>query len=149
MIHLRDFAAVDQGAVRRLIVDGLGEHWGNVDETLNRDLNDIAASYADGRTVVAEVDGEIVATGTIVPERDATAVILRMSVAPSHRRTGLGRRIVDELLQTAHEWAARRVVLETSSGWSDVIAFYVACGFEITGEQQGDFGPDTWFELLL
>lgn len=43
-----DFEAADQVEVRSLILDGLSDHWGRVDETLNRDLDDIAASYGRG-----------------------------------------------------------------------------------------------------
>jgi putative acetyltransferase len=143
---LRDFEPPDQVLVRRLVVAGLVEHWGAVDESLNRDLVDIASSYAHGRTVVADVAGDIVGTGTIVPHGDSSAELVRMSIAAGYRRSGLGRRIVDELCRTAREWSVARVVLETSSHWTDVIAFYLACGFEITGERKGDFGRDTWFE---
>jgi len=146
---LRDFEPRDQARVRRLVVDGLGEHWGVVDESLNPDLVDIASSYAHGRTVVVALGADIVGTGTLVPRGTSSAEIVRMSISPELRRSGLGRRIVEELLRTAREWSVSRVICETSSHWTDVVAFYLACGFEITEEREGDFGRDTWFERLL
>lgn len=154
-VVVRDFRPADQAAVRRLVLDGLAEHWGTVDETLNPELDDIATAYGAGRTLVAEreVDGTLVATGTILPRPDdhvdSTAEIVRMSVAAPARRTGLGRRVLDELLATARSWSATRVVLETHSSWTDAVGFYLASGFVVTGTVDGDFGPETWFERRL
>lgn len=148
-IELRDFERRDQPRVRRLVLEGLGEHWGSIDESLNRDLDDIAASYVSGRTVVALLQGEVVGTGTVVSRDASSAEIVRMSVASSCRRSGVGRALVEELIRTARTWSSQRVVLETSSGWTDTIAFYLACGFGTTGVRDGEFGEDTWFELRL
>jgi GNAT superfamily N-acetyltransferase len=146
---LRTFRPGDQDEVRSLIVDGLRERWPMFDDRMAADLADISASYGDGRTVVVEVDGSIVGTGTVVLRDGSTAEILRMSVSRRTRRTGLGRLIVESLIETAREWGAARVVLETTSGWSDAVAFYLSCGFTITHHQDGPLGEDTWFELRL
>ncbi|MEI7754467.1 MAG: GNAT family N-acetyltransferase [Actinomycetota bacterium] len=98
-----EFQPGDQDAVRSLILAGLGEHWGHIDESLNPDLADIASTYGHGRTLVVRRTGEIVATGTIVPRDESTAEILRMSVAADQRRSGLGRLVVEELLRTARD----------------------------------------------
>ena len=47
----------NEDAVRSLILDGLQEHWGSVDPTLNPDLDDLAATYAAGRVLVADRRG--------------------------------------------------------------------------------------------
>lgn len=148
-IHLRDFQRQDQDEVRRLILQGLRDHWGAIDESLNPDLDDIAASYDSGRTIVAERSGGLVGTGTVLPVAPAVAEIRRMSVHASFRRRGVGRAITRELVETARRWSAKKVVLETSSTWTDVVQFYVASGFTITGTRPGEFGDDTWFEFLL
>ena len=140
-----EFQPGDQDAVRSLILAGLGEHWGHIDESLNADLADIASTYGHGRTVVFRRAGEIVATGTIVPRDESTAEILRMSVAADHRRSGLGRLVVEELVRTARDWGATAVVLETSTDWKEVVSFYQLCSFAITHRETGSFGEDTWF----
>jgi len=131
------------------VLAGLAEHWGEIDESLNPDLDDIATAYADGRTVVAALGGEVIGTGTVVPRRDGVAEILRMSVRSDLRRQGVGRAIVSELLATATAWGVRTVVLETTADWADVVAFYRGCGFTITHHDDGAFGRDAWFELRL
>jgi len=147
--EVSDLSLSDQDAVRALILVGLGEHWGHIDETLNPDLDDIAAAYGHGRTVVVKRRGEIVATGTVVPRDPDTAEIVRMSVATDHRRSGLGRLVVEELVETARGWGATAVVLETSTGWTEVEAFYRSCGFAATHREVGSFGEDTWFRRSL
>jgi len=144
-----DFEATEQVEVRSLILDGLSGHWGRIDETLNRDLDDISASYGHGRTVVVRVGDKIVGTGTVVPRDERRAEITRMSVARDQRRNGVGRQIVTALVDTARSWGCSTVVLETTSSWREVVAFYLSCGFRITHTEQSEFGEATWFEMQL
>lgn len=148
-LELRDFDPQDQEPVRSLILDGLAEHWGEVDGSLNRDLDDIAIAHRGGRTVVGSLDGRIVATGTALRRPVDTTELVRMAVASDWRRCGIGRVLLDELVSTAASWDHRRVILETSSAWTGTVAFYVSYGFAITHTTVGDFGEDTWFELRL
>ena len=100
-LHIRPFRPGDQDAARRLILDGLGEHFGFIDASLNPDLDDIWQTYvlAGAPFAVAELDGELVGTGALVAERApgrlATGRIVRVSVSPHHRRLGIGRRLVE------------------------------------------------------
>ena len=148
-LDIRTFTAADQHEVAALILAGLAEHWGDVDETRNPDVQDLAGAYPGGRTIVVIEGGAIIGTGTVVPRGDATAEIRRMSVAPAHRQRGVGRALVTELLTTARGWGHHRVVLETSSSWTEVVAFYQRCGFEITHHHDGPSGCDTWFAIEL
>lgn len=148
-LRIRSLRTDDQAGVRALILAGMAEHWGEVDESLNPDLDDLAAAHPDGRTIVVEHGGRIVGTGTVHPVADGGAEINRMSVDIGARRLGVGRAIVAELLATARAWGCTRVVLETSAHWDDVVAFYLGCGFTITHHHDGDFGRDTWFEVVL
>ena len=146
---IRTFEGGDQDEVAALILAGLAEHWGEVDESLNPDVADLAASYPDGRTVVVLDAGRIVGTGTVFPDGHGTVAIKRMSVAPAYRRRGVGRAIVVELVETARAWGVGRVVLETSAHWDDVVEFYQRCGFVLTHHHEGDYGRDAWFALAL
>jgi putative acetyltransferase len=148
-VVVHEFRQDLQEAVRALILAGLQEHWGTIDPGLNRDLDDLAATYAAGVVLVACVDGRVVGTGIIVPRDDHAAEIVRMSVAPAHRRTGLGRRLVEDLVEVARTWGTTRVVLETSAHWTEVIQFYDRCGFHSTHFETGQFGRDAWFEMRL
>jgi putative acetyltransferase len=147
---IRDFARADQEVVRLLIIEGLGEHWGSIDLSLNQDLNDIAASFAEGKTLVAQSEGgAIVGTGTILPRPGNVAEIVRMSVARETRGLGIGQLVALALIEHARSWKCDRVILETASHWTEVVAFYIRCGFRITHEADGEFCRDTFFEIIL
>lgn len=147
--RIERFAAHQQAVVRSLVLAGLAERWGSIDDALNHDLDDIATSYAHGCVLVATRDRSIVGTGTVVPRDNGTAEIVRMSVATSERRTGVGRMIVDSLVDVARSWSVQRVVCETTSQWTSAIDFYVGCGFVIDREEYGEFGRDTYLSLSL
>lgn len=144
-LELRDFRPADQAVVKPLVLAGLVEHWGFLDPTKNPDLDDIANTYASGDFLTAWQQGELVGTGALIPQSVDVGCVVRMSIAPQLRRQGLGFLILDSLCMRAKEKGYRQVVLETTSTWKGVIAFYLRYGFKITGERDGD----TYFELTL
>lgn len=137
-IQIRPFQPTDQSAARRLILAGLAAHWGWLDPTLNADLDDIAAAYADGLFLVGERDGWIIATGALIPETAGVARIVRMSVAPAYRRQGIGRQLLDALCAAAAAQNVQQLVLETTSTWTDAVTFYQSYGFTVVGIANGD-----------
>jgi N-acetylglutamate synthase-like GNAT family acetyltransferase len=130
-VLIRPFEPRDQQAARRLILHGLGEHFGFIDETRNPDLDDIQANYvAQGHVfVVAERDGELVGTGGLTIVDEHAGRIVRMSVDRAYRRRGIGRTLVMYLLDRARERGFARVFVSTEHGWEDAIGFYKHCGF--------------------
>jgi putative acetyltransferase len=148
-VDFHDLRPDEQDAVRSLILEGLREHWGSVDPALNPDLDDLATTYAAGRVLVASDGAVVVGTGTVIRCDDTTAEIVRMSVVRTYRRSGLGRRLVEDLVATARRWGMSRVVLETSAHWTEVVEFYERCGFTQTLFESGNFGIDAWFEMKL
>jgi len=145
----REMRLYERDTVRSLILEGLREHWGTIDETLNPDLDDLRDAYANGVVLVATESDEIVGTGTIVRRDDRCAEIVRMSVARRHRRAGLGRMLISELVVAAERWDVDRIVVETTASWAEVVQFYERCGFTLTHFVDGEFGRDAWFELKL
>ena len=137
-IHVRSFRAADQEAARNLILAGMEERWGWLDETKNRDLDDIGASYANECFLVAIGEGEVQGTGGLIHEKEGVVRIVRMSVARSWRRQGVGGRLLEALLTEARAAGYRRVVLETEPDWTDALSFYKAHGFQSLGVRDGN-----------
>jgi putative acetyltransferase len=142
-LQIRPFCPADQLAVQQLVLAGLVDHWGALDASLNPDLNDIAGSYAAGLFLLGLLGDYLVATGAYLPvagrfAEAPTCQVMRMSVARDFRRQGLGRQMLAELLQQARAAGFRRVVLETTETWEDVIRFYLTNGFCITHHQDGN-----------
>ncbi len=135
---IRPFTPSDQHATKQLILDGLAEYWGEIDPTLNPDLNQIEDSYREGYFVVAEKNGVIIGCGALIPKDDQSGQIVRMSVDSKIRRAGIGRKILDELVRYAITTGFTSIILETTITWEDAIAFYKSYGFQPTYEKDGD-----------
>ncbi|MBN2003797.1 MAG: GNAT family N-acetyltransferase [Anaerolineae bacterium] len=144
-LHIRPFRPQDQEAAQRLILAGLEERWGVLDPTKNPDLDDITKIYGDDVFLTAWLQNDetseettLVGTGALIREEETVARIVRMSVARSLRRQGIGRTLLEHLFAHARAAGYRRIVLETTSTWSDAIAFYERYGFRRIGEWDGD-----------
>lgn len=144
-VVIRAFEPVDQQAARALILDGLGRHFGFIDESLNPDLDDIAASFAGGAFFVACIDDEIAGTGGLLHSSADAAQIVRMSTAYTHRRRGIATAVLTRLIEEAGSRDYTRVTLVTHAGWEDARSFYAACGFREAGRTE----QAVRFELTL
>ena len=130
-ITIRPFKASDQRAARALILEGLGEHFGSIDETCNPDLDDIMAHYvARGSAfVIAVSSNSLIGTAALIAEDAHTGRIVRMSVRREARRQGIGKALVEHLLNLARDRRFSRVVVETNNDWDNAIGLYKRCGF--------------------
>lgn len=75
--------------------------------------------------------------GSMLDEDDATcATLLSMWTAPTHRRRGIGGRLVDEVVAWArtHDVVALRLMVTSSN--TDAVSFYKQLGFASTGRTE-------------
>ena len=128
----------DFPAVRALIVEGLTQRWRVYDPSRNPDLEAFDTHYASALTLVARRAGAIVGCGTLLLEAPGVARIVRMSVAAAHRRSGVGRAVLEHLIEHAVRLGYAQIVLETSADWHSAVAFYDSCGFLRTQQRDGD-----------
>ncbi|MBK9051502.1 MAG: GNAT family N-acetyltransferase [Chloroflexi bacterium] len=131
MLKIRPFTPADQSAARQLILAGLGQHFGWIDESRNPDLDDLQRHYLDqGHLfVVAEKQGVIVGTGALKGETPGVSRMVRISVSLAHQRQGIGRQLVTHLMQQAWARGDQRIVVETNLDWWDAIGLYHSLGF--------------------
>lgn len=138
---VRDFTPTDQASVRALVLAGMRERWGDeYDPGANADLDDISASYsANGaEVIVSERGGVVVAAGILQVRPAGRGQLLRVSVEQSHRRQGLGRQVVDELVRRARRRGMAGVVVLTDTPWTSAVALYRSCGFTEVGHDDTD-----------
>lgn len=139
-VTIRPFTPADQPATRWLVLNGLGDHFGHIDESMNPDLDDIDANYLQPghRFVLAERDGTLVGAGALIEETPDTGRLVRMSVDRGHRGQGIGRTLVNHLVAEARTRGYRRLLIETNDDWSDAIGLYRACGFTEFDRHDGE-----------
>lgn len=131
--------------VRRLVLDGLGERWGYVDERLNRDLDDIASTNDSGLTLTAWIGAVLVGTGSLVPRGEGRAEVLRMSTAAPYRGRGVATRVLRYLLDDASRRGLGTVVLETAAAWHEARSMDERNGFVLEREEDGEFCRDAFY----
>lgn len=144
-VTIRQAREADYPALRRLILAGLEEHWGTLDPRCNLDLENMQQAYAGAAFLVASQGGELLGCGALIPRGEDSGEVVRMSVRADLRRSGLGTRLLQALVAEARRRGMRRIILETTSTWTEVVSFYLRNGFRITHHQDGD----TWFILDL
>lgn len=134
----------DVSCVRRLWLDYLT--WGNdemqakhgfrlpVEEAVEHDIGTIDKfEPPGGRLLLAFVDDAAIGTAAMRRIRPETAEIKRMWVDPSRRRGGVGREMLDRLLDAATAAGYERIVLDSPDFMTGAHALYRSKGFADTG----------------
>ncbi len=130
-VEIRPFVFTDQDFAKKLILDGLAEHYNAIDPTLNPDLQNIKENYSGQGSLflVAESKGVLIGTGALIAESDNVGRIVRVSVVKTHRRMGVGRLITKKLIEAASVRQYSQLVVETNEDWYDAIRLYQRFGF--------------------
>lgn len=124
MILIRELTAADVEEVSRIEAETFSMPWSAEDF-----LEMVSADYA--YYYVAEFDGEIAGCcgiRNIAGEGEITNVV----VAEKHRRKGIGRKMLEYMLERASEAGIGACTLEVRVSNSKAIALYESLGF--TGE---------------
>ncbi len=76
--------------------------------------------------------------------------ITLVTVDPSQRRRGLGRRVLEALMQEGRRLGALRATLEVASGNQAAQSLYASLGFEVAGCRRGYYsnGEDALIEWV-
>jgi ribosomal-protein-alanine N-acetyltransferase len=96
-------------------------------------------AVADARALVlaAVLDGRAIAYALFGPPAGEEAELLRVAVAPGHRRRGLGRRLVAAGLARLRARGVLDVHLEVEQGNAAARALYESLGFAVGGARRG------------
>jgi GNAT superfamily N-acetyltransferase len=131
-LAVRCFEGRDQCDARGLVLAGLGEHFGSIDESLNPDLDDIEGSFlGQGHDFfVGELNGHLVGTCGVLYESPSEGRIVRMSVARHARRSGVASALLTRAIEAVRARSGHAVVARTQPEWRAAVAFYRQAGFE-------------------
>jgi len=136
---IRRFEPKDQEEARTVVLEGLREHFGVLDPSLNPDLEDIRVSFITRGDdfYVAGHDGRVVGTAGLL-FREGRARIVRMSVAKSHRKRGIATALLSQCIESAARRGFREIWAYTQPEWPDAVGFYLRAGFEQLGRDDID-----------
>lgn len=93
--------------------------------------------------------GFIVVTALCVPGSPAECEIEFVMTAPSFRREGIARALVNTVLEWARELAAAEVRLEVRASNEAAQRLYEQCGFVITGRRREYYAAPTEDAVLM
>lgn len=148
----RDFKRSDGDEVRRVVTSVLREYGLSPDcGGIDADLEDIHGSYIGrgGMFRVIEGGGAVVGCGGLYPLGGNEAEIRKMYLLPDARGQGLGRKLLQQLLDDAKARGFRRVTLETASVLKEAIRLYQSFGFRKVQRQHFASRCDQAFALDL
>ena len=104
--------------------------------------------------VAVDETGTVCAFGSLSPWRDrpaySTSVEDSVYVHRDHHGKGVGRQILEELLETATRHGFHAVMARIVGGHEASIALHRACGFEVVGTEREigrKFGK--WLDVVL
>lgn len=125
----------DAERVAALLTPALGASW--TERAVGEEL------VRKGAMVLGiEQDGELVAAllgWLIAGELEINAVVVR----PDSRRSGLGRRLVDEAIARAAAGGAVAAFLELRADNTPAMKLYLRCGFSALDVRRGYYGDGT------
>ena len=90
--------------------------------------------------VIAEEGGVPVGYGVLMVVAE-TADVPRVAVTPSHRRLGVGRKLLTAMLTEAARRGCATLLLELASDNAAAQALYAAAGFRVIDRRRGYYGP--------
>ena len=113
----------------------LVRYYAQRDELLPRSEDEIRSSLA--RWLVTQVDGSLVAVGSLVPYSEVLVELRSLAVAPDQQGQGYGGELVEALAETAEAQGYHELFALTRA-----VDFFARCGFSVVGMER--FPQKVW-----
>jgi GNAT superfamily N-acetyltransferase len=148
LLEIRRIGGRDPVAARLLAaMEGwVGENFGPVAPGLTSVVDAAEMEPPGGQYVAIWAGGEPIAGGGVRRLDDRAAEVKRMWVEPSHRRGGLGHRLLCELEAAARDLGFTHVRLDTSE---TLAGFYLGAGYAPIPDYNGNPYARFWGEKAL
>lgn len=138
-VQIRAAVNTDAAAIKNLIFGVLREYGLKPDPCgTDNDLNDIEANYCGRGGLFAVLENkraEILGTVGLFPLDAETVELRKMYFAKELRGRGLGKKVLQTMIDRARELGFKRVYLETNTVLKEAVALYRKFGFVETAEK--------------
>jgi ribosomal-protein-alanine N-acetyltransferase len=105
---------------------------------------------ANGHHYLVALDDEaLVGYGGLAVSGPGEAWVNNIAVRRDHQRQGIGRRLLEALLERAREHGARSVLLEVAADNKAAQKLYDAYGFAVVGLRRGYYQPSNTDALVM
>ena len=151
-IKFRQFQDQDLDKVWELHISGLNQTQSFIpNPELDADLDNIQAHYLNnnGEFLIAEINNQIVGMGAFRKIDTNTAEIKRMRVNPDFQGQGIGKQILELLIQKAKSSNYKKLILDTSSKQLAAQNLYQKFSFKEYKRIQTNDYQTIYFELEL
>jgi GNAT superfamily N-acetyltransferase len=121
-------------SAKLIILEGLAERFGYLDDSYNSDLNDIMGNYMDkgNSFMIGVIQGNVICTGALTNESKQIGRIERMSVKREFRGKGYAKLMLSTLEKEAKKRGYQKLIIETNRDWESAIELYKRNGFIIS-----------------
>ena len=127
---VRRYKPRDADGVRALVEAVLPAYGLKVDFSgADSDLTDVPAHYRDGAFWVIEESGRLVGMGGLRRPEPAIGEVRKMYFLPEIRGRGLGRAMLERMVEFSRENGIRSLTLETASVLTEAVRLYERFGF--------------------
>ncbi|HEX6929458.1 MAG TPA: bifunctional helix-turn-helix transcriptional regulator/GNAT family N-acetyltransferase [Gammaproteobacteria bacterium] len=128
-LEILPFAAAYKAAFRDLNLEWVETHFFVEDYDREQLENPERILDAGGEIWFARLGDEIVGTGALYCHGEGSYEIAKMAVSPRIRGRGIGRQLMNRLIQRFRERGGKRLRLETNSRLEAAITLYRSVGF--------------------
>ena len=105
---------------------------------------------ANGHHYLVALDDEaLVGYGGLAVSGPGEAWVNNIAVRRDHQRQGIGRRLLEALLEQARDHEARTVLLEVAADNKPAQTLYDTYGFAIVGRRRGYYQPSNTDALVM
>lgn len=127
---LRTFRPGDEAAFQRLNEDWISKYFA-IEPADQEVLNDPRTHILDpgGQICIAAFDGKVVGCCALVVMSPGVFELAKMTVAESARGSGVGRRLLQFVIDEARRMGARRLYLESNKRAAAAVHLYEELGF--------------------
>lgn len=138
-INIRAATNKDCENVQKLVFEILREYGLEpAPDGTDRDLQDIEASYIERGGVfeiLEDARGRILGTVGLYPFDEKRIELRKMYFAPEIRGRGLGKKVLERMIDTARAKKFEQMILETASVLKEAVGLYRKFGFRETDEK--------------